>query len=581
MSRSSELYQLWSTDPFFDEKTRSELLAISGDEADIEERFYTNLSFGTAGLRGILGAGTNRMNIYTVAMATEGFARYIDTLGDEAKQRGMVISYDCRNFSPEFSLIAALIFATHGIHVRLVDELRPTPMLSFAVRHYDCVGGVMVTASHNPAKYNGYKAYGEDGGQMPPEAADVVLREMNSITDPRTLSWITEEEALSKGLLEYVGPDLDDVYMAMLRKLTINEDKVKEQADMKIVYTPLHGTGNKPVRRILKEIGFNNVLVVPEQELPDGNFSTVVSPNPEERSALAMAIALAEKEAAELVIATDPDGDRTGLCIRKEDGSYQVMTGNQIGILLMNYILSAKQARGTLPEKSFVVTTIVSTKLPRKIAAHYGVELMECLTGFKWIAELIKLHDEQGDMNFQFGFEESFGYLAGTSVRDKDAVVASMLLAEMAATAKSEGKTLNDYCNELYARFGYGEENTYSLVREGKAGLEAIKNAMINLRANKLAGFKSVDVLAVSDVQEGTITDLKTGVVSPLDLPESDVLLYQLEGLDFFCVRPSGTEPKIKVYFGAYDADPEVCKAKLASFSQAIVAEVEALLDNA
>lgn len=581
MSRSSELYKFWSTDPFFDEGTRNELLAIADDEAEIEERFYTNLSFGTAGLRGILGAGTNRMNNYTVAMATEGFARYLDTLGDEAKQRGMVIAYDCRNFSPEFALLASLIFATHGIKVKLTDELKPTPMLSFAIRHYNCIGGVMVTASHNPAKYNGYKAYGEDGGQMPPEAADIVLKEMDSITDPRTLSWITEEEAIAKGLLEYIGPDLDDAYMAMLRKLTINEDKVKEQADMKIVFTPLHGTGNKPVRRILKEIGFNNVLVVPEQELPDGNFSTVESPNPEERSALAMAIALAEKEGAELVIATDPDGDRTGLCIRKEDGTYQVMTGNQIGILLMNYILSAKQARGTLPDKSFVVTTIVSTKLPRKIAKYYDVELMESLTGFKWIAELIKLHDEQGDMHFQFGFEESFGYLAGTSVRDKDAVVASMLLAEMAATAKSEGKTLNDYLNELYAKFGYGEELTYSLAREGKAGLEAIQKTMIALRANKLAGFKTADVLAVKDVLEGTITDLKTGEVSKLDLPESDVLLYQLEGLDFFCVRPSGTEPKIKVYFGAYDADPEVCKAKLASFSQSIVEEVENLLDNA
>ncbi len=581
MSRSKELYQFWSTDPFFDEKTRAELLAIADNEEEIEERFYTNLSFGTAGLRGILGAGTNRMNIYTVAMATEGFARYIDTLGDEAKERGIVISYDCRNFSPDFALIAALIFATHGTHVRLVDELRPTPMLSFAVRHYNCAGGVMVTASHNPAKYNGYKAYGEDGGQMPPEAADVVLREMDSITDPRTLSWITEEEALNRGLLEYIGPELDDAYMAMLRKLTINEDKVREQADMKIVFTPLHGTGNKPVRRILKEIGFENVIVVPEQELPDGNFSTVKSPNPEERSALAMAIALAEKEEADLVIATDPDGDRTGLCIRKEDGSYQVMSGNEIGILLMNYILSAKQARGTLPENSFVITTIVSTKLPRKIAAHYGVELMECLTGFKWIAELIKLHDEQGDKHFQFGFEESFGYLAGTAVRDKDAVVASMLLAEMAATAKSEGKTLNDYLKQLNALFGFGEEKTYSLVREGKAGLEAITKTMVKLRADKMRGFPNVDILRVLDVQESTVTDMKTGEVSPLDLPESDVLLYQLDGLDFFCVRPSGTEPKIKVYFGAYDQDAQVAKDKLASFSKAIVDEVESLLDNA
>ncbi len=578
MSRISELYQLWSTDPYFDEKTRKELLAIADDKDEIVERFYTNLSFGTAGLRGILGAGTNRMNIYTVAMATEGFARYIDSLSPEEKARGIVIAYDCRNYSPEFALTAALVFATHGIHVRLSDELRPTPMLSFAVRHYNCIGGVMVTASHNPAEYNGYKAYGEDGGQMPPEAADVVLHEMDSIKDPRTLTWITEEEALAKGLLEYIGPELDDAYMAMLKKLTINEDKVKEQADMKIVFTPLHGTGNKPVRRILKEIGFNNVIVVPEQELPDGNFSTVEAPNPEYRSAMKMAIDLAEKEGADLVIATDPDGDRTGLCIRKEDGSYQVMTGNQIGILLMNYILSAKKSRGTLPDKSFVVTTIVSTKLPRKIAKHYGVELMECLTGFKWIAELIKIHDEQGDMHFQFGFEESFGYLSGTSVRDKDAVVASMLLAEMAATAKSEGKNLNDYLNALYAEFGYGEEKTYSLKREGKAGLEAIKNTMVKLREDKLKGFEGVEVLSVSDLQDGTITDLVSGEVGKLDLPPSNVLFYQLSGIDFLCVRPSGTEPQIKVYFGAYAPDQEACKTKLDAFAKSVVGEVEALL---
>lgn len=580
MSRSTELYQFWSTDPFFDEGTRAELAAIAGDAKEIEERFYTNLEFGTAGLRGILGAGTNRMNAYTVGMATEGFARYLDTLGEEAKRRGVAISYDCRNYSPEFALRAALIFAAHGIHVRLVDELRPTPMLSFAVRHYNCAGGVMVTASHNPAQYNGYKAYGEDGGQMPPEAADVVLREMNSIDDPRVVKWMPEEEALAKGLLEYVGAELDDAYMAMLKKLSINADKVREEADMKIVFTPLHGTGNKPVRRILKEIGFTNVLVVPEQELPDGNFSTVKSPNPEERSALAMAIDLAAKEGADLVIATDPDGDRTGLCIRKEDGSYQVLSGNQIGILLMNYILSAKQSRGTLPEKSFVVTTVVSTKLPRKIAAHYGVELMECLTGFKWIADLIKIHDEQGNMHFQFGFEESFGYLSGTAVRDKDAVVASMLLAEMAATAKSEGKTLNDYLNALYARFGYGEEKTFSLAREGKEGLEAIRSAMVSLRRDKLGAFGGLKIAAVSDLQEGRRTDCATGAQTAVDLPPSNVLLYEAEGSDWFAVRPSGTEPKIKIYFGAYDADRARCRAKLEALSGGVVAAVEALLDR-
>lgn len=378
MNDYQSLYELWSTDEFFNQQTRDELRAIAGDDQEIQERFYQSLEFGTAGLRGIIGAGTNRMNIYTVAQATEGFARYIVSLGEEAKQRGIVISYDSRHFSPEFAEISALVFATHGIKVRLFDSLRPVPILSFAVRYYNCAGGVMITASHNPKQYNGFKAYGEDGSQMSPEAADVVMKEMHSITDIRTLSWIDKDQALADKTLEYIGKELDDAYIAMLKGLSINSDLIPGQADMKIVYTPLHGAGNIPVRRILKELGFNNVMVVKEQELPDPDFSTVENPNPEFREALELAIQLATKEEADLVIANDPDADRTGLAVRRADGTYQVLSGNQIGLLLMEYILSAKKQRGVLPEQSFVATTIVSTKLTKRVAQAYDVELLKC-----------------------------------------------------------------------------------------------------------------------------------------------------------------------------------------------------------
>lgn len=580
MSRSEALYKEWSEDPYFDEATHTELAAIKDQPAEIEERFYKDLEFGTGGLRGIMGAGTNRMNQYTVAKATEGFARYIDGLGETARQRGVAISYDCRLNSESFALITALIFATHGIKAYLYNELHPTPMLSFAVRYYHCAGGVMVTASHNPAQYNGYKAYGEDGGQMPPEAADVVLAEMNTITDFRTLNWISRAEAEQKGLLQIIGPEVETAYFTMLKKLTINLDKVQAHADMKIIYTPLHGTGNKPVRRILKEIGFNRVIVVPEQEKPDGHFPTVKSPNPEERSALQMAIDLAEKENADLVIATDPDGDRTGLVTRLKDGSYQVMTGNQIGLLLMEYILSAKKKAGKLPPRSFCVTTIVSTKLTRLIAKNYDVSLYETLTGFKFIGEKIKDLDENGDQHFQFGFEESYGYLAGTDVRDKDAVVASMLLAEMAATAKAEGKTLADYMEDIYAKYGYGTEKTVSLYREGKEGSRRIRQAMDWLRGSKKQGLPGLNVREVKDYLTGEAIDLQSGVSQAIDLSRSNVLLYETDGLDWACVRPSGTEPKIKIYFGCYGRDREAVKERIEQISTAVCAEIEKELDR-
>lgn len=564
MSLAIERYNRWTTDPNFDEATRTELLSIAGDSKEIEDRFYMDLEFGTAGLRGVLGAGTNRMNFYTVARASEGFARFLASQGEAVKAQGVAISYDSRRYSPEFANLSARIFVSHGIKVYLSDELRPVPMLSYAIRHFKTAGGVMITASHNPAKYNGYKAYGEDGGQLPPEAASVVADVMNSIEDfPPLLKCLSEADARQTGLWVDMGADLDLSYTAMLGKLAINRDAVQRQKNLKIVYTPLHGAGNKPVRRILKEMGFENILVVAEQELPDPNFTTVPFPNPEERSALKMAIDLAQSEGADLVIATDPDADRTGVCVRDSQGEYQVLTGNQIGLLLMNYILSAKQKSKSLPEDSFVVTTIVSTKLTQRIAKAYGVTLFECLTGFKFIGELIKEHDENGSMHYQFGFEESFGYLAGTDVRDKDAVVASMLIGEMAATAAEQGKTLYDLMQELYQQFGYAAEKTISITLEGKEGIARIKAGMATLRDEKKAGIPGVAVKAIRDYQVSERIDMATGKASAIDLVASDVLLYELDDLNWFCIRPSGTEPKIKIYFGVYGDTQAQCDQDL------------------
>lgn len=564
MTHAQEIYRKWLENPAIDEETRSELLAIRDNQTEIEDRFYQNLAFGTAGLRGVIAAGTNRMNRYTVARAAAGFARYLAGRGEETCRRGVVICYDPRRFSKDFALITALIMTGHGIRVRLADELRPVPMLSFAIRHFGAAGGVMITASHNPAKYNGFKAYGEDGAQLPPEAADAAAEYMDEIEDLTAITWPDEASARAKGLLTDYGPEIDQAYDKMLMGLSIGSESVRRHKDMKIVYTPLHGAGNKPVRRILARIGFENVMVVPEQEMPDPAFSTVAFPNPEERSALAMAISLAEKEGADLVVATDPDSDRTGLCVRTGDGDYKVLSGNQIGVLLLDFILGAKQSAGMLPEKSFAVTTVVSTKLTRKIAAHYSVSLFECLTGFKFIAEQIKEHDEDGDMHFQFGFEESFGYLAGRDVRDKDAVVTTMLIAEMAAVARDQGLTLYDRLQDLYKRFGYMAEKTIAITREGKEGLEKIKAAMVSLRSAKASGIPGVPVRAITDYEESERLVLATGEKTAVVMTQSDVLIYELEGLDWFGVRPSGTEPKIKIYFGVYGSSQSDCDRRLA-----------------
>lgn len=590
---ASELYKIWSTDPYFDEDTKAELKAIENDSTEIEDRFYKDLEFGTGGLRGIIGAGTNRINVYTVAKASAGLATYIVEQGEEAKKRGVVICHDSRHFSPEFAKIAAQTFAFYGIKVYLTDELRPVPMCSFSVRYLNAFAGVMVTASHNPPKYNGYKVYGEDGGQVTEVAAAAILENMAKFADVRTVKYMDFDEALAAGLIQRFGPEIDIAYTDMLKKLVIDEESIKRQADMSVVYTPLHGSGNKPVRRILKSIGLNNVYVVPQQELPDGAFPTVKTPNPEDPAALSMGIELAKKVGADLVFGTDPDSDRLGIAVRVvKDGeiSYKALTGNQVGLMLLDYILDSKKQLGTLEDKAFACTTIVSTKLCKAVCDAYGVELQETLTGFKYIGERIKIDDEFGDKKFQFGFEESYGYLSGTSVRDKDAVVAAMLVCGMACQSQDRGETLIDRLNRLYQKYGYGFEQAVSFTREGKEGLDKIKNGMASMRA-ELEACKTADdaakliggpkPVAVRDYQAGIRYDFSEGTVktSELTLPKSNVLLYELggdKGLDWACARPSGTEPKLKIYFGVYDSDEKTASDRLES----IKAEMSAFVEN-
>lgn len=543
-------YDLWANDNYFDVETRKELKEIENDEKEIEERFYQELEFGTGGLRGIIGAGTNRMNKYTVRKASQGVAEYvIDNFCNEG-ERKIAIAYDSRFMSPEFSMEAAKVFAENGIKVYLFDALRPTPELSFAVRHLQCSAGIVVTASHNPKEYNGYKVYGSDGGQLSIEGSDACIKKINAISDIRTIQVMDEQEAKEKKLIQIIGKEIDDDYINMLKRLSISPDYIRQAADtFKIIYTPIHGSGNKLVRRILDETGFKNVLVVKEQELPDPNFSTVVSPNPEEKSAFEIAIQLAKKEGVDLIIGTDPDCDRVGVVVKAEE-DYKVLTGNQTGILLCDYILSAKKNSNTLPANGFIVKTIVTTELARVIAQKFNIELVECLTGFKFIGEQIRLRDELGNQKYLFGFEESYGYLAGTDVRDKDGVVASMLIAEMAAYYKTRGMSLYDGLQEIYSKYGYSIEGIKTFTLKGKDGLEKIKDTMDRLRAEKHTAFGDSRVSAIRDYFTGQKTTIAAGGSEKLNLPKSNVLYYEMEDGSWFCVRPSGTEPKIKIYFG-------------------------------
>lgn len=567
-----ENYKIWSEDLFFDIETRNELKNIKNNLEEIEDRFCKFLDVGTGGLRGVIGAGTNRINIYTVALITEALARFIETEGDNAKQRGVCISYDSRYKSYDFALITALVLANHGINSYLYKTLHSTPQLSYALRKMNCIAGVMITASHNPAKYNGYKFYGEDGAQMPPVNANKLIAFCKEIGDIRTLSWMSEEEARNSNLLKDVPESVDASYFKMLEGLSLNKDIVKKHHNLKIVYTPLHGAGYIPVTEALANLGFSNVKTVSEQALPDPNFSTVVYPNPEEESALKMAMDLATEEKAELILATDPDSDRLAAAIAVPEGGYRILSGNQMGILLMDYILETKAAKKILSDKSFVATTIVSTRLVHQIAAAYNVKLFEVLTGFKYIGELIKKYDDTGELDYQFGFEESYGYLIGTDVRDKDAVAAAAIFAELTAVAKENNENLAQRLERIYKKYSYAAERTVYIDLEGLEGIRKINSALDSLRDMKDAAFPSLKIKAIRDYQKGERLDCDSLKIEKLLLPVSNVLLYELNGMNWVCVRPSGTEPKLKIYAGSYHKDQKICEADLA-FNAAVFEE--------
>ena len=546
-----EMYQEWLTNPVFDEDTKKELQAIAGDDKEIKERFYADLEFGTAGLRGVIGAGINRMNIYVVRKATQGLANYIIKQGKQAQ--GVAIAYDSRRMSPEFSEAAALCLAANGIKAYRFESLRPTPELSFAVRHLGCVAGINVTASHNPPEYNGYKVYWEDGAQITPPHDTGIMDEVKAITnyaDPKTMD---KAEAQEKGLYVTIGADVDDAYIAELKKLVIRQDCIDQYGkDIKVVYTPLHGTGNLPARRILKEIGFENVYVVPEQELPDGEFPTVSYPNPEAEEAFALALKLAKEKDADLVLATDPDADRLGVYVKDtKSGEYICLTGNMSGCLLAEYEISQMQERdGFLPADGALIKTIVTSNLADEIAKNYGIRLIEVLTGFKYIGQQILGFEESGKGTYLFGFEESYGCLIGTHARDKDAIVATMALCEAAAYYKSQGKTLWDAMIDMYEKYGYCVDAVQSMAFKGIEGLEQMQQIMNNLRESIPSKIGSYDVLSARDYKLDTVKNMATGEVSSTGLPTSNVLYYDLSDSAWLCVRPSGTEPKVKFYYG-------------------------------
>lgn len=545
-----EIYNQWLENPYFDEATKEELKAIKDDENEIKERFYMDLEFGTAGLRGIIGAGTNRMNIYVVRRATQGLANYIAKV--DKKSQGVAIAYDSRHMSPEFAQEAALCLAANGIKAYIFETLRPTPELSFAVRHLGCVAGINVTASHNPPEYNGYKVYWEDGAQITPPHDSGIMGEVKAISDWNTVKTMDKEEAVNAGLFEVIGQAVDDAYMAELKKQIIHMDAIQaEGKNLKIVYTPLHGTGNIPARRILKELGFENVYVVPEQELPNGDFPTVSYPNPEAAEAFELGLKLAKEVDADIVLATDPDADRLGVRVKDKNGEYHDLTGNMSGCLLANYELSQRKAvNGSLPEDGALVKTIVTTNLADAIAKGYNVNLIEVLTGFKYIGQQILGFENSGKGTYLFGFEESYGCLIGTYARDKDAIVATMALCEAAAYYKTQGKTLWDAMIDMYEEFGYYKDAIQAVTMKGIEGLQKIQEIMTTLRQNPPAEFAGHKVTAVRDYKLDEITDLATGEKKPTGLPNSNVLYYELTDDAWVCVRPSGTEPKVKFYYG-------------------------------
>ena len=558
-----DTYTKWCTDSYFDEDTRKELKALEGNDEEIKDRFYRQLEFGTGGLRGVIGAGTNRMNIYTVRQATQGLANYI--ISQNGQDKGVAIAYDSRIMSKEFSDEAALCLNANGIKTYRFESLRPTPELSFSVRELGCIAGIVITASHNPREYNGYKVYWEDGAQITPPHDKNILAEVAKVTDFAQVKTMEKAAAEAAGLYHTIGQEIDDRYMEELKKQSIHPEIIKAMAkDITIVYTPLHGTGNLPVRRVLKELGFENVYVVKEQELPDGNFPTVAYPNPESPKAFELALKLAKEVDADIVLATDPDADRLGVYAKDtKSGEYVSFTGNMSGMLIAEYILREKKANGTLPVNGALVETIVTTDMAKAIAKAYGVKLIEVLTGFKYIGEQMLKYEQNGDKNYVFGFEESYGCLPGTYARDKDAPAAVCMLCEVAAYLKSQGKTLWDGMIEMYEKYGYYREGIATMTLKGIDGAAQIQEIMNRARNAAPAKIGNFDVLAVRDYKADTRKDMKTGEVTATGLPGSNVLYYELSDNAWCCVRPSGTEPKIKFYVGVKGTSLEGADAEL------------------
>lgn len=544
-----EKYEEWLENPFFDEETKEELRKIKNDEKEIEDRFYKDLEFGTAGLRGIIGSGSNRMNKYTVGKATQGLANFIKKENGESK--GVAISYDSRNMSKEFAEQSALCLNANGIKCYIFESLRPVPELSYTVRKLKCIAGIMITASHNPAKYNGYKVYWEDGAQITAPKDKLIIEEVNNISDYKEIKTINKQEAINSGLYNIIGEEIDNLYINEIKKQLQNPEIIKEEKNLSIVYTPLHGTGNIPVQRILKEIGFENVNIVKEQEMPDGNFPTVSYPNPEDKNAFELALKLAEEKNAEIVLATDPDADRLGVYAKdSKTGEYKAFTGNMSALLIAEYVLSQKAKKGLLAKNGVIIKSIVSSIMANPIAKEYNLKLIEVLTGFKYIGEKIKEFEISKEYTYEFGYEESYGCLVGTHARDKDAIVAVMLLCEAAAFYKKQGLTLWDQMVKMYEKYGFYKEGIIQVTLEGAKGAEEIIKIMKNLRENPPKKFGNYNIMKIRDYKTGKIINTKTEKEENTNLPNSNVLYYELENEAWICVRPSGTEPKIKYYIG-------------------------------
>lgn len=575
----SKSYERWNQAEQLDSELKKLLADAEGNEQMLEDFFYKNLEFGTGGMRGEIGPGTNRMNIYTVRKASAGLAAYIAKQGEDAKKRGVAIAYDSRHKSPEFAMEAAKTLASQGIQTYVFDELRPTPELSFAVRKLNAYAGIVVTASHNPPEYNGYKVYGDDGAQLPPKEADIVIAEVNAIENELTIQVEDEQSLKEKGLIKIIGEEIDKPYTEKLTSISVHPE-LSDEVDVSVVFTPLHGTANKPVRRGLEALGYKNVTVVKEQELPDPDFSTVKSPNPEEHAAFEYAIKLGEEQNADILVATDPDADRLGIAVKNSEGKYTVLTGNQTGALLLHYLLSEKKKQGTLPENGVVMKTIVTSELGRAVASSFGLDTVDTLTGFKFIGEKIKEYEKSGQYTFQFGYEESYGYLIGDFARDKDAIQAALLAVEVCAFYKKQGMSLYDALLSIFKEYGYYREGLKSLTLKGKQGAEQISAILTSFRNDPPKQMAGKQIMQAEDYSTGKRTVFADHHEEDIDLPKSNVLKYFLEDGSWFCLRPSGTEPKVKFYFAVKGTSLQDSEQRLAALSEAVMKTVDDIVED-